>query len=532
VSLLSRLFAGGNLRASTPGPDSDFWYSPVGTGAPSGMRVDTESAQKISAWYRGRDILATVLAMLPLPVYERLPNDGGANIARGHPLYDILHDKPNPSQDSFQWRRQKMYHLIDHGNAYDWIIPGVRGAVDSLEPIHPSLVTPRRVTTGQFRGRILYDVRDASTAQTTTHLQSEVFHLRGASDDGVVGKGILAAARTSLGTALATESYAATIFSRGALNGGVIETPGLLNDAASARMARSFTTAMGDWHLPKVLEQGSTWKPNELTPEDAQMLLSRKFSIDDMARWLGVSRMMLENNDPSFGNAEQFDRNFIGYSMGPWLSLFEFAISDQLILAPRRFYAQFTREAFVRGDIAVRWQAHVAAVNAGIKTVDEVRAVENLNKRGGKADELREPQNIVGKPAVENDGPEDEPSAKPAPKPMPLPADGQRQERKAEAIAVESAARLLRKEIAAVQRLAVRHAGDEDAFVTAVTEFYAKHAGLVAQTLQIQPAAADRYCAGQAHQVCNQDWLAALALWKDDNYAAGLAGLALEEAVA
>jgi len=521
VSLLSRLFPSG-LRASTPGPTDDFWYSPVGAASPSGMRVDTDSAQKISAWYRGRDILATVLAMLPLPVYERLPNDGGATVARAHPLYDILHDKPNQSQDSFQWRRQKMYHLIDHGNAYDWILPGARGPVDQLEPIHPILVTPRRVPSGPYRGRILYDVRDPLTAQTTTHTQSEIFHLRGASDDGVIGKGILAAARTSLGTALATESYAATIFSRGALNGGVIENPGLLNDAASARMARSFTTAMGDWHLPKVLEQGSTWKPNELTPEDAQMLLSRKFSIDDMARWLGVSRMMLENNDPSFGNAEQFDRNFIGYSMGPWLSLFEFAISDQLILAPRRFYAQFTREAFVRGDIAVRWQAHVAAVNAGIKTVDEVRAVENLNKRGGKADELREPQNITGKPTAPDAGPVPPPFKK-----APPPAD--EGNARADAIVIESAARLLRKEIAAVQRLAVRHAGDEDAFVTAVTEFYAKHSGLVAQTLQLAPDAADRYCAGQAHQVCNQDWLAALALWKDDNYAAGLAGLALEE---
>lgn len=528
MGLLSRLF-GGELRAG-PAPDDNFWYGPVGAVTPAGIRVDTESAQKISAWYRGRDILATVLAMLPLPLYERLPNDGGALIARGHPLYDVLHDKPNASQDSFQWRRQKMYHLIDHGNAYDWMVPGARGPVDQLEPIHPSLVTPKRIKTGPYRGRLLYSVRDVETGQTTTHTQAEIFHLRGASDDGIVGKGILEAARTSLGTALATESYAAMIFSRGGLNGGVIENPGLLDDEASKRMAKSFLTAMGDWHLPKVLEQGSKFVESKMTPEDAQMLLSRKFSIDDMARWLGVSRMMLENNDPSFGNAEQFDRNFIGYSMGPWLSLFEFAISDQLIVNPRRFYAQFTREAFVRGDIAVRWQAHVAAVNAGIKTVDEVRAVENLNKRGGKADELREPQNITGKPTVPDgnadDGAEDPP---PAPTPAPPPPDDTSQ---ASAIVTESAARLLRKEVAAVQKLAVRHAGDEEAFVEAIAEFYAKHAGLVAATLQISPVAAGEYCAGQARQVVRGEWIAALAVWRTNDYAAGLAALALEEVTA
>jgi phage portal protein BeeE len=64
-----------------------------------------------------------------------------------------------------------------------------------------------------------------------------------------------------------------------------------------------------------------------MTPEDAQMLLSRKHSVDDVARWLGVPRQMLENSDPSFGNAEQFDQNFITYSMGGWLSLFEFGVN-------------------------------------------------------------------------------------------------------------------------------------------------------------------------------------------------------------
>ena len=524
MGLLSRLLSG-HLRASTPGPDDDAWYTPIGLMTPAGVRVDAETAKKLSAWYRGRDILATVLAMLPLPLLERLPNDGGARPAKSHPVYDILHDKPNGWQDSFQWRRMSMYHLIDHGNAYDRIVPGARGIVDQLWPIDPKTVTPEQLA----NKNLVYHVRDAKTGQVDHLLQWEVFHLRGASDDGIVGKGILEYARMSLGTASATESYAAHIFSRGTLNGGTIAVPGLLNDEASRRMARSFTTAVGDWHMPKVLEQGATWAPNNMTPEDAQMLLSRKYTVDDIARWLGVPRQMLENNDPSFGNAEQFDRNFIAYALGPWLSLFEFAINDQLVIASRKYFAQFTREAQVRGDLAVRWAAHVAAVNAGIKSVDEVRAVENLNARGGKADDLREPQNITGKPAVPDEGARDEPvpPEPPAKKMPPMPAPDE-DSAQARAIVLASAARLLRKEVAEVQKLAVRHAGDEEAFVVAVTNFYAKHVTLVTLTLQLSVAEAERYCAGQAHQVCNGDWLAALTLWQDDHYAAGLAALALD----
>jgi len=528
--MLGRLLSG-PLQANTPAPDDDFWYRSAGAITPSGMRVDAEAAQKVSAWYRGRDILATVLAMLPLSLYERLPNDGGADVARGHPLHDVLHDKPNASQDSFQWRRQAMYHLIDFGNAYDWIVAGPRGPVDQLEPIHPSRVTPRRVKSGLYRGRILYDVRDEETGQTTAHTQDEIFHLRGASDDGVKGKGILEAARTSLGTALATESYAALIFGNGTLNGGVIENPGLLDDDASKRMARTFLTAAGEWHLPKVLEQGSKWVQNTLTPEDAQMLLSRKFSIDDMARWLGVSRVMLENSDPSFGNAEQFDQNFLTYTMGNWLSLWEFGINDQLVIASRRFFAQFNRAAFVRAKFAEQSAGLVSLVNAGIMTVDESRGILDRNKRGGKADELREPQNITGKPAAPDD-PTDkannwEPTNEP---PNPKPAPPNKGNAKAEAIAVESAARLLRKEINTVSALAVKHAADEDAFVAAVSAFYVKHAALVAQTLQIEPSEAEAYCAGQCRQLFDGPWYTALDLWKEPNYAAGLAALALGEA--
>lgn len=516
MDILGWLFSG-ELRAGVPSPIDNYWYEPISGPTPAGMRVDTDTAQKLSAWYRGRDILATVLAMSPLQLFERLPDDGGSTVARDQGLYDVLHDQPNEWQDSFQWRRQKMYHIIDHGNAYDWILPGARGFVDQLQPIKPTLVTPRQVTSGAYRGRLLYDVRDEKTGQSTTHTQDEIFHLRGASDDGVKGRGILEAARTSLGTALATESYAAQIFGRGTLNGGVIETPGAMEDEERKKLAQQFVTKNGQWHVPKVLVHGAKWSPNTMTPEDAQMLLSRKHSVDDIARWLGVPRQMLENSDPSFGNAEQFDQSFLTYSMGEWFSLFEFAINHQLVVDRTLHFAEFKRDAFMRAKFLERAQGNVLLKNAGIISADEVRAVEGKNTRGGKADDLVEPQNITGKPAG------------PANSSTPTVPDNQPTPKKAQAIVVESAARVLRKEIAAVQKLAVRHAADADAFATAITGFYADHAGLIAQTLQMSTEDAAGYCAGQAAQVLS-GWIAALETWKTDDYAAGLAALALDEA--
>jgi HK97 family phage portal protein len=532
MDVLARIF-GGSLYAGTPGPTDDFWYQPAaGTGTPAGMRVDSEGAQKLSAWFRGRDLLATALAMLPLSMYQRLPNDAGADRAQQHPLDDVLHRKPNGWQNSFQWRRQQMFHLIDHGAGYNWIVPGARGFAHELHPIHPTLVTAKQIASGPNKGRLLYDVRNPVTGQTTTHTQDEIFRLPGASDDGITCKGILEYARDNLGTAMAVESYAARIFSNGSLNGGIIKVPGVLDDDASKRMAQSFKTAMGDWHLPKVLEQGADWvKQDGMTPEKAQMLLSRQFSIDDIARWLGVPRQMLMNSDPSYGNAEQFRQDFVDFYLGPWLSLFEFAINDQLVLVPDRYYAEFTRDAIVRGNLAERWAAYQISVSTGTFTRNEVRRKENMKALPG-LDEPLDPAHLTGTQAPS--GQADTPHA-PAKKPATAddtPDAARAFVTRAEAIAQESAARLLRKEIAAVQKAAVRHAADGDAFVQAVTDFYAKHALLVTESLQMPSADADTYCAGQAHQIVNGNWLEALELWQTSAYAAGLAAIALEETAA
>jgi HK97 family phage portal protein len=388
-------------------------------------------------------------------------------------------------------------------------------------PIEPTLVTPKQLYTtlpngARVAGREVFDIRDPQTGRTSTFTQDEIFHLRGAG-----GKGILEYARTSLGTALATETYAGGVFGSGNLNGGVIETPGTLDPEASRRMALTFTTKPGEWHLPKVLEQGSTWKPNTMTPEDAQMLLSRKYSVDDIARWLGVPRQMLENSDPSFGNAEQFWQAFLTVSMGGWLSLFEFAVNSQLVLVPAKYFAQFTRQALMRGNFRDRIEALVLAAGGPIFTTDEARAIEDRNTLGGKAAELRENQNVTGKPAAP-------PAADPTPPTKTPPADDPKGRNRSGAIVLASAERLLRKEITAVQKAAVKHAADAEAFTTWVTAFYAAHTILVMQTLQMAQADAESYCGSQRQQILTC-WLAALELWQSDHYASGLAALALED---
>lgn len=509
MDLLAQLMTG-TLQASTPAADADFWYQPVGAMTAAGLKVDAEGARKISAWYRGRDIIATSLAMLPLQVYRRLPNDQGREVATQHPLYDILHRKPNDWQDKFQYVRSATYDVIDHGWHYARIVEGPRGFVDKLVPIPPTLVTPELTS----QNRWIFTVRDPRQGLSKTYTQDEMFYLRGAD-----GKGILEYARDSLGLGVTLETYASKLFSNGGLNGGVIETPGPMPDTeAMGRLARQYVTGRGNWHMPKVLPHGATFKPAMMEAEKAQMILSRKFSVVDIARWLGLPAHMLNEVDTAgVTGLEQKGQEFVTFNMGGWLCMWEFAINDQLILVPQTYFAEFTREALVRGDLQARAEADVAYVNAGIDTVDEVRARNNKPKMGGKAAELRDPQNITGRGAA--GGPQDNRRPGRAGEP----------DSRAQAIATAAAARVLKLEVTAVQRLAVKHGNDGDAFASAVTAFYAGHAERVADMLLMTEAEAAGYCASQAARVL-AGWLAALDEFKTDDYAHGLAAWALEEA--
>jgi len=171
------------------------------------------------------------------------------------------------------------------------------------------------------------------------------------------------------------------------------------------------------------------------------------------------------------------------------------------------------------------------AVSTGTFTRNEVRRLENRNALDGLDDPI-DPAHLTGKESVGSSAPTDEdtPPAKPPRRPR-APAEDEDGDEQARAVMVGAAARLLRKECKAVLAAGVKSAQDGDRFAALVTEFYTKHAALVADTLLMSPAAAEAYCAGQAAQAIGLG-VQAVEVWDTDVYAAGLAALAMERGAA
>ena len=271
---------------------------------------------------------------------------------------------------------------------------------------------------------------------------------------------------------------------------------GTLGSEARTRLEKSWAdsvSGLANAHKTVILEEGMKWHQIGMTSEDAQFLETRKFQVTDIARWFRVPPHMIGDLErATFSNIEQQDLNFIRHTMMPWFVRFEQAITRDLIGQGTAFFPKFNVNALLRGDTKTRAVFYRTMVTIGAMTRNEVREREDMNPLDG-LDEPLSPLNMAtGNP----------PPAKSDQAPGP-----------ARAIALESATRLVNKEVTAIGKMAARCASDGDAFAVAVGEFYEGHARTVETTMQLSPEVAGAYVERQRGELrfsgvsAMDDWL-------------------------
>lgn len=483
MSLLARL-----LRPSAVNlMDDRLWTaSTIGSTAYSGVYVSAETALMSSAVWACTRLIAESIATMPTITYRRLRD--GKERAPDHPLYTLLHDEPNAVQTAFTWKRTMMVHALLYGGGYSRIMPGPRGPVDHLDPIHPDDITVE----GLAGGGIRYMVRGDDGVKRPVNAE-DILHLPGLSLDGVQGLSLVKYARESIGLALAAEGYSAKFYSQNAQPGGVLTHPNKLSKEAAERVAESWQAAhsgLNNAYKVAVLEEGLDWKQTGMTHADAELIAQLDWSAADIARFFNVPLHMIQlmTKSTSWGSGlEEMGVGFVVFTLLPWVKNWEQIISKRLILAPQTYFVEFLLDSLMRGKQQDRYNAYAMGRQWGWLSVNDIRRMENMNPVPD-GDGYLEPMNM------REIGAEPEPAAPPTPPPAPPPG---RNQGHYQLLLHEAATRIIRKEVAAMSKLARRTAGDPDAWRQGVAEFYMDHAAFVAETLRINKAQAEAYCTQQ-----------------------------------
>jgi HK97 family phage portal protein len=355
------------------------------TGSPShaGVIVNESNAINYSAVYACVRVISETVASLPLHVYQRIPG-GGKQRAPDHPLYDILHDLPNPEMTSFTLRETMMSYLLLWGNAYAEIEWGSDGFIRALWPIPPHCIQVER----NERQQIQYRVSFPDGTQRILP-EARILHIPGLSFDGLQGISPIRAARQAIGLGLAAEEFGARFFGNGTHLGGILKHPGKLSDQAHKHLKESINeayTGLGKSHRLMLLEEGMELEKIGIPPEDAQFLETRKFQVAEIARIFRVPLHMIGDLErATFSNIEHQSIEFVVHTIRPWLVRWEQAMKWKLFLPTERrsFFAEFVVDGLLRGDIKSRYEAYAIARQNGWMSADDIREMENMNPLPG-----------------------------------------------------------------------------------------------------------------------------------------------------
>jgi HK97 family phage portal protein len=243
-------------------------------------------------------------------------------------------------------------------------------------------------------GRLIYDVSEQTglyggQGRSRRLLADDVVHIRDRSDDGLLGRSRLSRSAETVASALQVNEFAASFVRNGAQPSGAIQYDGKMLPEDRDRLRRDMEArASGAANAGQilVLDGGLKFTPYAVSPEDAELLASRKFAVEEICRIYQVPPPIVQDySNNTFTNSEAAGRWFAQFSLVPLARKFEAALTRALLPEGSGLEVELDLSAFQRGDPQTRWASHKIAVEAGILTADEVREIEGFNPRGGPA---------------------------------------------------------------------------------------------------------------------------------------------------
>jgi HK97 family phage portal protein len=354
-----------------------------GEATSAGVNISTEGSLKLAAVWACVRVISEDLASLPMITYKRL--ERGKERATEHRLYGLLHDAPNPFMTAMQFRETLQAHVLLWGNAYASIDRDQDGRPVALWPLRPDRMQGPALSAA---GTLLYNYT-LPNGEPRALTQSDVFHLRGLSTDGITGYSPIAQHREALALSLATMTFGNKFFGNGSQPGGVLQAKTKLSREASDRMKMSWETAhqgLENAHRVAVLEEGVEWKQIGIPPEDAQFLETRLFQVQETTR---IFRMpphkVQELSRATFSNIEEQSIEYVSDTLRPWLVRWEQQVNKDLLMPSERktFFVEHLMDALLRGNTLTRFQSYQLGLQNGVYSPNEVREYENMNPFDG-----------------------------------------------------------------------------------------------------------------------------------------------------
>lgn len=378
----SRIKAAVPVSGITQGTEMyDILTGGISLGA-AGVPVTEHTAMQVSAVYSCVALIGGAIAALPFHLYKR--TDDGRERADSD-LWWLFNESPWSSWTSASAWQFVAQSIALKGDGF-WIIRRISpysAGIEGFEPIHPD-----KVQVLQKNGRNTYLIQNVN-GQLEAIDQDDMLHFSGVGFDGKRSlTPIRAALRAPAGIALAADEFAGAFFKNGARPDFALRTAADLKKDQVEHLRATWSTrhtGATNAHLPAVLTGGLEVQQLTMSAEDAQLLSTRKFQVEDIARIFGVPPHMIGYTEKttSWGTGvEQMSIGFVRYTLSRYLDSIQQEINRKIWPRSLRLFGEFSRDALLDGDSKAQSDYFAKALGGpgtqGFMGVNEVRRLKNL----------------------------------------------------------------------------------------------------------------------------------------------------------
>lgn len=345
-----------------------------------GGKAAASVALRIPVVANAVQIISEACATLDISVVEI---DGQAERRiDGHPVEVLLRGQVNGWTSSFEFIRELVVDaLTDDRGGLAWV-----GRIGS-EPREIIRYAP---------GFIAWEA-DAATSERKYTLNSQpipasdLIHIL-----PPLGRSPLTLAWESVKTIAALGNHAQNLFNNGARPSGLLKFPTGMGESAvkkSLNAWRQSHEVAGGHGRTAVLHDGADFMPLTFNSTDAQFMENWKFQIQEIARAFNLPAPMVGDLErATWGNAEQKGREFLSYSLEPWLRALEGGLGRALLPENEqgRLAIRFDRDDLTRADLSTRATVINSLISSRTINPNEGRSWLGLPPREG-GDEFSNP---------------------------------------------------------------------------------------------------------------------------------------------
>lgn len=387
-SVLSRVRAGIGRRDSLAYPSEDLIAALTGQNVYAGKHVTVQSALTLIPVWRAVSLRAGAVGSSPLEVFKHTSATSKEIVSPTSRPWQLLHDKPNEYMTAVEVWKMVEAHLCTWGNAFLWKERGTDGRIANLWPISPRRVQVGRGNTGRPvflvdtyaptpPGQAFFNYGSAVYVD-----DSELLHIRGLGEDGLVGYSPIQLARQALGAGLAQQEYEGRSWANDGTPGVTLLHPNKLTPEGVERLRALWDgrhRGPDKARRTAVLGEGVKIDTSARLPmADMQFVQIAGLRRADIALLFGIPPYKLAadaGHSMTYSNSETESLDFVKWSLRDSMTTIESAITWDPDIMPQNWFCKFCADDILRGAQQERYTAYSVAPHL---LVDDIRVMEDM----------------------------------------------------------------------------------------------------------------------------------------------------------